>query len=107
MASNLFAATTGFSFRRGSNNWLRSDNQKSDTRAIPAADPSNRLEYMKTMVQTANVEGETIPLKRSDSVLVCRVQPAAGYASRFTGSVVCCLAQRMTTSRKFIRIDKS
>jgi|SRR5882724_2751405 len=63
MASNLFAATTGFSFRRGSNDWLRSDNQKSDTRAIPAADPNNRLEYMKTMVQTANVEGETIPLK--------------------------------------------
>ena len=36
---------------------------KSDTRATPAADPNNRLEYMKTIVQTANVEGETIPLK--------------------------------------------
>ncbi len=34
-----------------------------DTRAIPAADPNNRLECMKTIVQTANVEGETIPLK--------------------------------------------
>jgi hypothetical protein len=36
---------------------------KSDTRAIPAADPNNRLAYMKPIVQTANVEGETIPLK--------------------------------------------
>ena len=34
-----------------------------DTRAIPAADPNNRLECMKTIVQTANVEGGTIPLK--------------------------------------------
>ena len=57
MASNVFTATTGFSSRTGSNN------QKSDTRAIPAADPNNRLECMKTIVQTANVEGETIPLK--------------------------------------------
>ena len=63
MASNVFAATTGFSSRRGSNDWLRSYNQKSDTRAIPAADPNNRLEYMKAIVQTANVEGKTIPLK--------------------------------------------
>ena len=38
-------------------------NKESDTRAIPAADPNNRLECMKTIVQTANVEGETIPLK--------------------------------------------
>jgi hypothetical protein len=36
---------------------------KSDTRAIPAADPKNRLEYMEAIVQTANVEGETTPLK--------------------------------------------
>ena len=36
---------------------------KSDTRAIPATDPNNRLKYMKAIVQTANVEGETIPLK--------------------------------------------
>jgi hypothetical protein len=63
MASNLFADTTGFSSRRGSNDWLRTDNQKSDTRAIPAADPNNRLEYLKAIVQPANVEGETIPLK--------------------------------------------
>ena len=39
------------------------DNRKSDTRAIPAADPNNRLEYMKAIVQTANVEAETIPLR--------------------------------------------
>jgi hypothetical protein len=63
MSSNLFADITGFSSRRGSNDWLRTDNQKSDTRAIPAADPNNRLEKMKPIVQTANVEGETIPLK--------------------------------------------
>jgi hypothetical protein len=63
MASNIFAATTGFSSRRRSDNRLRSDNQKSDTRAIAAADPNNRLEYMKAIVQTANVEAETIPLR--------------------------------------------
>jgi hypothetical protein len=34
-----------------------------DTRAISAVDPNNRLEYMKAIVQAANVEGETIPLK--------------------------------------------
>ena len=38
-------------------------NKESDTRAISAADSNNRLECMKTIVQTANVEGETIPLK--------------------------------------------
>jgi len=36
---------------------------KSDTRAIPAADPNNRLEYMKAIVQTANVERGAIPLR--------------------------------------------
>ena len=41
----------------------RDFNKQSDTRAIPAANPNNRLEYMKAIVQTANVEGETIPLK--------------------------------------------
>ncbi len=40
----------------------RGNNKESETRAIPAADPNNRLEYMKPIVQTANVEGETIPL---------------------------------------------
>ena len=38
-------------------------NKESDTRAIPVADPNNRLEYMKAIVQTANVEGEAIPLR--------------------------------------------
>ena len=36
---------------------------KSDTRAIPAADPNNNLEHMKTLVPTVNVEGETISLR--------------------------------------------
>jgi len=40
----------------------RDYNKESETRAIPAADPNNRLEYMRTIVQTANVEEETIPL---------------------------------------------
>jgi hypothetical protein len=62
MASNLFAATTEFSSGRGSNDWLKSCNQ-SPTHAIPAADPNNRLEFMRTMVQTANIEETTISLK--------------------------------------------
>lgn len=41
----------------------RDYNKESDTRAILAADPNNRLECMTPIVQTANVEGETIPLK--------------------------------------------
>ena len=41
----------------------RDNNKESETRAIPAADPNNRLEYMKPIVQTANVEGEAIPLR--------------------------------------------
>ena len=41
----------------------RSFNKQSDTRAIPAADPNNRLEFMKAIVQTANVEEEAISLK--------------------------------------------
>jgi hypothetical protein len=39
----------------------RSATMKSDTRAIPAADPNNRP--MKGIVRTANVEAETIPLR--------------------------------------------
>ena len=38
-------------------------NKKSDTRANSGADPNNMLEYMKSIVQTANVEGEAIPLR--------------------------------------------
>ena len=63
MASNVFAATIAFSSARGSSDWPGSGTQKSNTRAIAAADPNNRLEYMKTIVQTANVEGEAIPLR--------------------------------------------
>ena len=38
-------------------------NKGFNTRAIPAADPNNKLEYMKPIFQTANVEGETVPLR--------------------------------------------
>src|SRR5215467_1441110 len=38
-------------------------NKKPDTRAIQAVYPNNRLEHMKAIVQTANVEGETISLR--------------------------------------------
>ena len=41
----------------------RDFNKQSDTRAIPAADPNNRLESMKAIVQTANVEEEAISLQ--------------------------------------------
>jgi hypothetical protein len=37
--------------------------KKFDTRAIPAANPNNRLEHMKPIVQTGNLEGETISLR--------------------------------------------
>jgi hypothetical protein len=62
MTSNVFAATTGFYPVEGA--MIGSEVIiKSDTRAVPAADPNNRLEYMKAIVQTANLEGETIPLR--------------------------------------------
>ena len=41
----------------------RAINKRSDTRAIPTGDPNNKLEYMKPIVQTANVEEAAIPLK--------------------------------------------
>ena len=40
----------------------RGYNNGSDTRAIPAGDPNNKLEYMKPIVQTANAEEAAIPL---------------------------------------------
>src|SRR5260370_16058224 len=107
MPSNVFVAITRFSFRRGSNDWFRSYNQKSGTRAIPAADPNNRLEYMKAIVQTAKCRRRNNSIKRSDSVLVCRVQPAARYAFGLTGSMVCYVGQQVTRSRKSRRFDKS
>ena len=63
MASNVFAATTGFSSGRGSSDWPGSGKPKSNTRAIARAELNNKLECMKAIVQTANVEEETIPLK--------------------------------------------
>ena len=41
----------------------RRDFNNNLTRAIPAEDPNNRLEFMKAIVQTANIEEETISLK--------------------------------------------
>ena len=41
----------------------RRDFNDNPTRAIPAADPNNRLESMKTIVQTENVEEEAISLQ--------------------------------------------
>ena len=38
--------------------------KRPDTRAIAAADPNNRLD-MKAIFQTANVEGQPIPLKEA------------------------------------------
>jgi hypothetical protein len=38
-------------------------NKQSDTRALPAADPNNRQEYMEAIVQTANREEETLSSK--------------------------------------------
>ena len=35
------------------------------TRAIPTSDPNNTLEYMKPIVQTAQLERETVPLKEA------------------------------------------
>jgi hypothetical protein len=55
--------TNWYSPWRGSNAWPRSYNRKSDTRAISAADSKNKLERMKTIVQTASVEGKATPLK--------------------------------------------
>jgi hypothetical protein len=51
---------------------------------------------METIVQTGNVARETISVKRSGSVLVRYVEPAARGASRPNGSVVRYLAQRVT-----------
>ncbi len=63
MASNIFAATTGFSSATESSDWPGSGTRKSNARAIAAAESNNKLKGMKTIFETANVEGETIPLK--------------------------------------------
>ena len=62
---------------------------------------------MKTIVQTENIEGKTIPLREVIPVWFAVSSPLLGATSGFTGSMVCCLAQRVTTSRKPGRIDKS
>ena len=42
-----------------------SEPEKPDTRAIAAADSNNKVEYMKTTVQTANLDRVAIPLKEA------------------------------------------
>jgi hypothetical protein len=63
MASNVFATTTEFSSGRGSSDWPGSGKPKSNTRAIARTESNNKLECMKAIIQTANIEGETIPLR--------------------------------------------
>jgi hypothetical protein len=70
----------------------RAINKRSDTRAIPTGDPNNKLEYMKPIVQTANVEEAAIPLKEVIPFWFAVFQPAARFASGLIGSMVCCLA---------------
>ena len=63
MASNVFAATTGFSSGRESSEWPGSVTQKSNTRAIAAAKSKDKLKGMKTIFETAIVAREAIPLR--------------------------------------------
>jgi len=51
--------------------------------------------------------GRSNSIKRSDSILVCRFQPAAWCVPGLAGSMVCGLAQRVTRSRHSRRCDKS
>jgi len=57
------AVTNWFSPRRGSSDWLRSGTKKSDTRAITPGEPKSKLDGMKTIGHTANVEEEAISLR--------------------------------------------
>ena len=63
MASNVFAATTGFSSGGESSERPGSSTQKSNTRAIAAAKSNNKLKSMKTIFETAIVAPEAIPLR--------------------------------------------
>jgi hypothetical protein len=63
MASNVFAATVGFSSGRENSEWPGSGTQKSNTRAIAAAKSNNKLKSMKTIFETAIVAREAIPLR--------------------------------------------
>jgi len=63
MASNVFAVTAWFSSCRGSSDCLGSGKPKSDTRAIAAGESKNTVKRMKTIVQTAAVAREAIPLR--------------------------------------------
>jgi hypothetical protein len=63
MASNVLAATTGFSSGRESGEWPGGVTQKSNRRAIAAAKSNDKLKSMKTIFETAIVAREAIPLR--------------------------------------------
>lgn len=63
MASNVFAATTGFSSAREISDWPGSGTRKSNTRAIAATESNNKLKGMKTIFETANPTREALPLR--------------------------------------------
>jgi hypothetical protein len=64
MASNVFAATPGFSSGRESSAWPGSGTQKSNTRAIAAAKSNDKLKSMKTIFETASVAREAFRSER-------------------------------------------
>ena len=55
--------TRWFSLWRGTNHWLRSGNVKSNARAIARAESKNKVNGVKTIVQTANLARGTISLR--------------------------------------------
>jgi len=63
MASNVFAATTGFSSARESSDWPGSGTRKSNARATAAAESNNKLKGMKTIFETVSVAREAIPVR--------------------------------------------
>ena len=74
----------------------RSGTIKSATRAIAATDPNNRLEYTKTIVQTANVEGETIPLREVIPFWFAVSSPLLGMLLGLLGAWFVAWLQRVT-----------
>ena len=62
---------------------------------------------MKTIVQTANVEEEAIPLKELIPFWFAVSSPLLGILLGLLGAWFVTLAERVTISRKSMRIDKS
>lgn len=60
--------------------------KKSDTRAIPVADTKNTLKGMKTIVETANVKEEAIPLKEVIPFWFALSSPLLGALLGFLGA---------------------